>query len=269
MQKISTYLYPNRVLVNFDLDSHITEWKIVYQRRLKIYKGIDNVIEFDFKNSYQRRIEVPSNVKCVITDQLGQEVCTVDVEKTLMFGIARAVIYSAEIDNIDPQFLKYALYIDVHDSTFERTVVYADTQFGAMGQIELLDGVFPKQQQKIIISGFNYSGFNLNVANPDKHYYSDAVYIKPSNRQLLQIDIDFILKDLTGIIEVQRTNADVVSSSTKWITMDSFNVDSATNRISKHYDLLVSIEDQISYIRVSYVISNNSTGKIDKAILIV
>jgi len=53
MQKISSYLYSNRIQLMADvivLDSaYPVEWKIVYQRPIKIYKGVDNVIELDVK----------------------------------------------------------------------------------------------------------------------------------------------------------------------------------------------------------------------------
>ena len=41
MQKISSYLYSNRLPVNLDLATSPMEWRIVYQRTVKIYKGYD------------------------------------------------------------------------------------------------------------------------------------------------------------------------------------------------------------------------------------
>ena len=62
MQKISSYLYPNRIEVianvALDPDTCPVEWKIVYQKPIKIYKGVDNVIELEVKNSDQKRIDL-------------------------------------------------------------------------------------------------------------------------------------------------------------------------------------------------------------------
>ena len=58
MQKISTYLYPNRIELLADLAGFTTEYTNVYQRTLKIYNGIDNTLEFDMKNADQKRIDL-------------------------------------------------------------------------------------------------------------------------------------------------------------------------------------------------------------------
>jgi hypothetical protein len=58
MQKIQSYLYPNSIIVTAYLAGFSTEYKNVYQRNIKIYKGINNVIEFDIKNADQKRIDL-------------------------------------------------------------------------------------------------------------------------------------------------------------------------------------------------------------------
>lgn len=58
MQKISTYLYPNRIELLADLAGFTVEYTNVYQRNIKIYNGIDNVLEFDIKNADQKRIDL-------------------------------------------------------------------------------------------------------------------------------------------------------------------------------------------------------------------
>lgn len=66
MQKISSYLYPNRIILTADLAGFITEYKNVYQRTVKIYQGVDNILEFDIKNADQKRIEL--SISPVISD---------------------------------------------------------------------------------------------------------------------------------------------------------------------------------------------------------
>ncbi len=71
MQKISSYLYPNRILLTTDLAVHPTEYRIVYQRKFKIYKGLDNELLLDIKNADQKRIDVSNKtIKVVIMDEL-------------------------------------------------------------------------------------------------------------------------------------------------------------------------------------------------------
>ncbi len=58
MQKISSYLYSNRVVLLANLAGFTVEYTNVYQRTIKIYNGIDNTIEFDIKNADQKRIDL-------------------------------------------------------------------------------------------------------------------------------------------------------------------------------------------------------------------
>ena len=58
MRKISSYLYSNRIELLADLAGFSVENRTVYQRTVKIYKGVDNVLEFDIKNADQKRLDI-------------------------------------------------------------------------------------------------------------------------------------------------------------------------------------------------------------------
>ena len=51
MQLIPRYLVNNRTTVVVNDTGFITEYKPVYSRNLKIYRGIDNKIEFKIPNA--------------------------------------------------------------------------------------------------------------------------------------------------------------------------------------------------------------------------
>jgi len=77
MQKIQSYLYPNRIILLADLAGFTTENKIVYARTVKIYQGVDNVIEFDIQNADQKRLNLVttpsiSNIKLNVMDASGK-----------------------------------------------------------------------------------------------------------------------------------------------------------------------------------------------------
>ena len=58
MQKIQSYLYTNRIQLLADVAGFTTEYTNVYQKTVKIYNGVDNVLEFDIKNADQKRIDL-------------------------------------------------------------------------------------------------------------------------------------------------------------------------------------------------------------------
>lgn len=268
MQKISSYLYPNRIFVVADLASHITEWNIVYQRTLKIYKGLDNVIEFDFKNAQQRRIDISAyDIKCIVMEQNNIEIYTADVVPVLSkTGIASAVIPKNILESVAPQFLKYALYIEVNDSSLTRIPVYADTQFGVTGQMELIGGIFPTGPAPKIIDTFLYTVNDSNPSQLIKTYFSESVEVKPLNdvNDSTVIGLDFEFSNLEGSVTVQLTTAEVVSTGTIWRDIEVFDVVPSTTTLYKLYREAINYTNTVGWLRVKYSSAANTTGTIDR-----
>jgi len=146
MQRIQVYLYPNRITVVTNLDTNSptnVEYRIVYQRNVKIYKGIDNIIEIEVKNNDQKRVELGiSQLKLVLMDQSQNLINTYtaqSLEDSTIVGLARITIPSADIAELDPQYLRFAVYQT--NAIFENILTYNDSQFGAIGTIQLLNGI--------------------------------------------------------------------------------------------------------------------------------
>jgi hypothetical protein len=154
MQKISSYLYPNRVQLLVDLAGFTTEYTNVYQKNVKIYKGIDNTLEFDIKNADQKRIElitdpaatpakvaVVTDIRLTVLDAGGHELpnspYTVEPSETIK-GIAVATIPAADLAGLNHQFLQYNVRASKEDND---VLLYGDTRFGAFGSIELVSNV--------------------------------------------------------------------------------------------------------------------------------
>ena len=58
MQKISSYLYPNRIRLLANLTTFNVEFTSVYQRTVKLFKGVDNTLEFEVINADQKRVDI-------------------------------------------------------------------------------------------------------------------------------------------------------------------------------------------------------------------
>lgn len=157
MQKISTYLYPNRIQLLANLASFNVEFTNVYQRPIKIYKGVDNVVEFDIKNSDQKRIELLTspeitNIKLNVMDASGLSVGQYDVTPDgVLKGIATATIPSNDLDALDNQFLKYSITCD---KGISEIVLYGDTRFSAIGTLELVGTVKPVTRDPVVYDTF-------------------------------------------------------------------------------------------------------------------
>lgn len=85
MQKIQSYLYPNRIILLADLAGFTVENKVVYARTVKIYQGVDNVIELDIQNADQKRIDLTTlkDIEVNVMDQSGNALDTSPYYPTL------------------------------------------------------------------------------------------------------------------------------------------------------------------------------------------
>lgn len=268
MQKISTYLYPNRISVVADLVSYPVEWRIVYQRMLKIYQGMNNVIEFDVKNAEQRRIDISNyTLKCVIMDENDQEVYTADVTPIPQTtGLASMTVPASVVAYIKPQFLKYSVY---SISNGIKTPLYGDTQFGAIGKIELIGGALPTPLDPKIIDSFTHLANDSDPGNVIKDYYSDAVEVNPLNdiNEQSSINLEFKPIELDATVTVQVTNYAVISSGTEWRSLEVFDIAPSTNQLIKVYNEVQDYSNNIGWLRIKYTPKNNNTGKFDKIIV--
>lgn len=265
MQKISSYLYSNRVVVNLDLASSPLEWRIVYQKKLKIYKGFENVIELDIKNTDQKRIDVSDkSLKCVLMDTFGQEVYTADIVHSDTPGLATFSVPADSVEILNPQFLRYTVYILNDDYT--KSIVYGDTQFGATGTIELLGSAIPQTLLPQVIKTFlplhdTVSGIPT--------YYSECVEINPPNDIVVdpELTLEFHLSSLEGDVSIEFAKDPVVSTATLWTTVETFAVTTSTTILSNVYGVLDGFDHEAGWLRISYVRATNNTGKIDKVLV--
>ena len=79
MQLIPRYLVNNIVTIVANDKGFTTELRQVYSRQIKIYKGIDNVIQFRLLNADQKPINVATYTpKFVAFDEAGQQIIAHD-----------------------------------------------------------------------------------------------------------------------------------------------------------------------------------------------
>jgi hypothetical protein len=235
MQKISSYLYPNRINVVADVALFPVRWNIVYQNRVKIYQGVDNVLTLDVKNSDQKRIDISDmDIKMSITDVLGKEFITVDVVPGLTTGLATITLSAEDLEILTPQFLNFTIYRENEDLT--KTILYADTQFGAVGKMELLGSAVPVEYKPREITRF--TAITDTDVNPyEKIWYSDAVEITKPNQLITEASetlvLDFYFNKSKAVATVQFTKDTVINASTVWIDVLAFGIfpeDTATTK---------------------------------------
>ncbi len=270
MQKISSYLYPNRIEVIADVALDPTtcpvEWKIVYQKPIKIYKGVDNVLELEVKNGDQKRVDIfGKTVKFVIMDQTSREVETYnatvvdDGSTDCVKGVARITIPEADLANLDPQHLKFTSYILNADNT--KTLLYGDTKYGAQGFIDLLDGIVPTSREVRRFDTFqqetNYNGRTFEERTVT--YYSSTVPVKFYEAiPTVQADISVYVTGFVGTIKIQTTKKESLGHEAFLDTA----VQTQVFTTARSTPVLFSDIDttDVTYLRVCYI---KTAGTVD------
>ena len=182
MQKIQSYLYPNRIIVIADLAGFTVENTVVYAKTVKIYRGVDNVIQFDIQNADQKRIDLVTSplitsIKMNLMDMSGNELpsspYTVTPHQTIK-GIGIITIPECDLCEITDQNLKYSL--TGTDTNNNHIVLYTDSRFSAVGNIEIVGSATSTARKDIVYDRFvgeiNFMGnvTNHTSAIPCKFY---------------------------------------------------------------------------------------------------
>ena len=265
MQKISSYLYPNRVNIIADIEGLPVRWNIVYQNRIKIYQGVDNVLTIDVKNAEQKRIDI-SNMNlemCVMTtDQ--RLVALLPITPLETRGLGTVNISETHLTNVSPQFLSFSIYrINENQS---KTVFYADTQFGAKGTIELIGSAVHTPVPSRYITTFLPLS-KIYSFPPVTTYYSDAVEItNPSFVQSVlsdRLNFEFTMFNLNANVTIEFTKDKIVSTATNWEEIETFLVTPSTATLIKGFSYPVYTRE-FTWARVKYNNVNNSLGNIVK-----
>jgi hypothetical protein len=272
MQKISSYLYPNRIqlLTNLDDESNNNqvEWRIVYQRTIKIYKGIDNVLEVDVKNNDQKRISLlGKQIYMVMFDQANNEVNRYlatnleDDSSQTGRGLARIHILSMDLVNLIPQSFNFVVYMQNGDSALE--ILYGDSKYGARGTIDLLNGINPKPSLNKRYDNFRQE---TNYQTTQKHiitYYSDPMPVRFYQAVPTTIlKVTAYVTDFVGTISIESTQNETFSHEAFLkapIQTQTFTQARNTPVVFDNIDVT-----EITYLRLKYT---STTGKVDYAVL--
>jgi len=152
MQTVTRYLINNVVIAY--INGYNGRNSKVYDRRLKVYKGVSNPITFVFKNEDQA-------VQSITTKEFEFDLIDTKndrsvIKKTLTLvddgstvstrGKATVTLTDGDLLDLEPGFYNYSVReIAIgDDSTVTYTVTYANTSYNSEGTLEILDGAFPK-----------------------------------------------------------------------------------------------------------------------------
>jgi len=261
MQTVSRYLLDNVVIV-YSSGYHGRN-PMVYDRRLKLYKGVSNPLTFTFKNEDQKAQDITSKTFefNLIDSETKQSVVTrnltiLDDGSTVSTkGTASVTITEGDLLTLDAKFYNYAIREVAANNT--RTVTFADSFYNAAGSIEVLDGAYPD-----FLDSTEINNFTSTTGPLDKT--SGAIDANPGiNNNVALHTIAVYTKSFSGSLRIQGTMVSTPSDA------DYFNI-AATGESST---IAFSSSTAVTYynfngvyenVRFSWSNDSGNTGRIDK-----
>jgi hypothetical protein len=212
MQLGSVYLYPNRLEVYTNLDAWLSErYRKVYQRNIKVYKGVDNKIEFSVKNSDQKPLRLTSQqfVFSLISVETQELILSKDcILDTPAIGRIVAIISKEELLGLEKGLYNYSLRFEkrqtIDQNSYQVTEsgpVYVDSQYGAIGVLDVLGDV-----EGTLTSSFEIKEFKSYVEPWRDRNFSVSTIID-TNSQLVTAKtlhtFQFFFNNYTGRVKIQ------------------------------------------------------------------
>jgi len=161
MQNLPIYLYPNTLDVILDMDASTKGInQVMYQRDLKIQKGIKNLIQVQFKNSDQKRIPISNTQTFVFSmfDAIDQRLIiekpleVLDTGTVTTRGLALLTINESDTLDLDRTSYKYSVKLLGTDGSYVPT--YSNTYYSVSGTLHLQNDVMPVLKDSTSVVSF-------------------------------------------------------------------------------------------------------------------
>ena len=279
MQLNSIYLYPNKVEV---FTNTLSQWvkeryRKVYNRNVKIYRGVDNRIDIQVKNSSQRPVTIADSFLVFNMTEIGtqrlvlRKDCIIldDSSTPTNKGRAYVEITENELTELEPGNYLFSIITEEREypeisipenqqyTVIKRSVTYTDDQYGGFNVIEILDDVKGEPKPNFEITEFSYTNPRTLGEDTDNFYISsiisgESLTAGPGDLRTFQF---YFSQDYDGTVTIQGS-LDGSNDPKNWVTIDEFVPDAANT-----YE---NVYGKWQWYRVKYV---PITGKIDKLIV--
>ena len=267
MQLIPRYLYKNQIDVVSNDIGFIVEYRPVYSRQIKVYKGVDNKIQFRMLNADQKPVNINGQViEFEAFDEekdqvLKYEATILDDGSTKSTkGMFYVNITENDLLNLPSQYLTYTVY--QRATCDERVVTYANSHFGACGTIYIDDCSHPTIRESITVNNF-YPLDDVWVAGND-HLTRITAQPKQNKNEAIHT-VSFYTdaynnKGFVGNVKIQGTLDNQIDSSVDWFDIETVEFDGTEIR-----PVLKSFNGVYSHLR--FEVDADPTDKLLKILI--
>ena len=225
MQNLPIYLYPNTLDVILDLDATVRGVnQVMYQRELKIQKGIKNQVRIQFKNSDQKKVSISNTQTFVFSmfDAINQRLIIekdleVLEESTGTKGIALLTLNESDTLDLTKSSYQFSVKMQNIDGTY--LPAYANTYYGMAGTVYVSEDVFPLLQPSQSVSDF-LKNYNDEIFKYE--HKSGNVYAYPEfNGNTALHTLAVYMTAYKGTVYIQGTLDNSPGSSGNYVTIST------------------------------------------------
>ena len=274
MQLNSVYLYPNKIDVFTNtLASWPTErYRRVYNRNLKLYRGVDNKIDLQVRNSDEKSANITGStlVFNLVTrdtkDLIMSRDCTTQSNTS---GRVYVTITDDDLLDLESGFYNFTVtqevreYIDVTEyRVTSRIPLYIDSQYGAIATLEILGDVYGETVNSLLVDKFNYTNpFTTGDSTPS-FYISSIIDTHPEIGPVNGLHtFQFYLTNYSGQLIVQGSLEEQGASprESKWVDVDTLTLTNADTQY-------LNITGKYNWFRIKHIPTTSNTGTVDKVL---
>jgi len=244
MQLIPRYLYKNQVDVVSNDTGFVVEYRPVYSRNIKIYKGVDNKIQFRMLNADQKPVNINGDVIEFEAwdDENDQALLLTATNEDDGTKAKRGKFYVTILENdlldIPSQYLTYTVY--QKETPDSRAVTYSNSHFGAAGVLELDHSTHPTIKKSVEIKNW------LKTSNTKYHAGSDStdkITANPKQNKNSALHSVAIYTDavnnsgFVGTVKIQGTLDNQIGTSNNWYDIDTITfAGTETKPVFNHFN---------------------------------
>jgi len=271
MQFNPVYLYVNKLDVfTTPTDTWSTErYRRVYNRNLKIFRGVDNRIDIQVRNNDQKASNIVGST--LVFNLVSQDTKDLVLQKDftamdLTTGKVTVNVTVEELLDLDIGFYNYSIVKEVRstvDSTdytvTSKMPLYMDSQYDTVGTLEITGDVYGGVANSVIVDTFNYTNpFTQGATEPFPFYTSAIIDAAPNTSPAYPIHtFQFYTTNYTGTVEIQASldAQGATPRDTKFSTVAT--VDLANEKYK-------NVTGKYNWFRVKHIPATNNTGTVDK-----
>ena len=271
MQFNPVYLYVNKLDVfTTPTDTWSTErYRRVYNRNLKIFRGVDNRIDIQVRNSDQKASNIAGST--LVFNLVSQDTKDLVLQKDftgmdLATGKVTIIVTADELLDLDIGFYNYSIVKEVRstvDSTDyvvnSKMPLYMDSQYDTVGTLEITGDVYGGVANSLVVDTFNYTNpFTQGDTEPFPFYTSAIIDAAPNTSPAYPIHtFQFYSTNYTGTVEIQASleSQGATPRDTKFSTVAT--VDLANEKYK-------NVTGKYNWFRIKHIPALNNTGTVDK-----